>query len=132
MGRLCFATVSLLSVISVLASAQEPPSIPIETAQTYFAEARSLCQADHGQLWGISLCGPIMLVDPRSRSIVASEADAKGMLKAQGGVFIGFLPADQTMANTAVEWAGVHWTQMLWPLPDDEHQRECGQQQYQR
>jgi hypothetical protein len=66
----------------------------------------------------------MMLVDPMSRSIVASEADAKGMLKAQSGVFIGLLPADQTMANTAVELAGVHWTQMLWPLPDDEHQRE--------
>ena len=124
MGYMRLAAIPLLFAISFVASAQTPPPIPIETAQTYFAEARSLCQADHGQLWGISLCGPIMFVDPKSRSIVASEADAKGVLKTEGGVFIGSLPADQTIANTAVEWSGVHWTQMLWPLPGDERQRE--------
>lgn len=86
-------------------------------------EAQSLCQADHGHLWGISLCGPIMFVDPRSRSIIASDPDAEGALKAEGGIFVGSLPADQTIANTAVEWSGVRWTQMVWPLPGDERQR---------
>jgi len=28
------------------------------------------------ELWGVSLCGPIMFVDPQSRSIVASVAPA--------------------------------------------------------
>lgn len=124
MGYLRLATVRLLLASSVIASAQTPQPIPIEKAQTYFAEARSLCQADHGQLWGTSLCGPIMFVDPKGRSIVASDADARGVLKAEGGVFVGSLPADQTMANTAVEWSGVHWTQMVWPLPEDQRQRE--------
>ena len=58
------ATVLLLSTIPFVALAQSPQQIPIETAQSYFAEAQSLCQADHGQLWGVSLCGPIMFVDP--------------------------------------------------------------------
>jgi hypothetical protein len=118
------ATALLLSIIPRTASAQTPQPIPIETAQTYFSEAQSLCQADHGELWGISLCGPIMFVDPQGRSIVASQADAKGLLKAKGRVFVGVLPADRNIANTAVEWSGVHWTQMLWPLPDDVRQRE--------
>jgi hypothetical protein len=104
-------------MIPSIASTQAPQPIPIETAQTYFAEAQVLCQADHGQLWGVSLCGPIMFADPRTRFIVASQADTKGALKADGGVFIGSLPADQTIANTAVEWSGLQWTQMLWPLP---------------
>jgi hypothetical protein len=124
MGCLRFPAVSLLFMIPAIASTQTPQPIPIETAQTYLAEAQALCQADHGQLWGLSLCGPIMFVDPRTRFIVASQADTKGALKADGGVFIGSLPADQTIANTAVEWSGVHWTQMLWPLPGDERQRE--------
>lgn len=96
----------LLSIIPLTASAQTPQPIPLETAQTYFSEAQSLCQADHGQPWGISLCGPIMFVDPQSRSIVASQPDAKGLLKAEGGVFVGRLPTDQNIANTAVEWSG--------------------------
>jgi hypothetical protein len=114
----------LLSIIPLTASAQTPQPIPHETAQTYFSEAQSICQADHGQLWGVSLCGPIMFVDPQSRSVVASQSDAKGLLKAEDGVFVGRLPTDQNIANTAVEWSGVHWTQMLWPLPDDVRQRE--------
>ncbi|MGA7930171.1 MAG: hypothetical protein WCA20_29780 [Candidatus Sulfotelmatobacter sp.] len=114
----------LLSTIPLAASAQTPQPIPIETAQTYFSEAQSLCQADHGHLWGVSLCGPIMFVDPQSRSIVASQADAKGLLKAEAGVFVGLLPTDQNIANTAVEWSGVYWTQMLWPLPGEVRQRE--------
>jgi hypothetical protein len=124
MGCLRFAAAPLLLMIPVIASTQIPEPIPIETAQNYFAEAQILCQADHGQLWGISLCGPMMFVDPKSRFIVATQADTKGILKADGGVFIGSLPADQTIANTAIEWSGVHWTQMLWPLPDDKQQRE--------
>ena len=58
-----------------------------------------------------------MFVDPQSRNIVASQADAQGRLKAEGGVFVGLLPTDQNIANTAVEWAGVYWTQMLWHSP---------------
>ena len=114
----------LLSTMPLAASAQTPQPIPIETAQTYFSEAQSLCQADHGQLWGVSLCGPIMFVAPQNRSIVASQADAKGLLKAESGVFVGLLPTDQNIANTAVEWADVYWTQMLWPLPSEVRQRE--------
>ena len=123
----CVARALLLSTILLAASAasaQTPPRIPIETAKMYFSEAQLLCQADHGQLWGVSLFGPIMFVDPQSRNIVASQADAQGRLKAEGGVFVGLLPTDQNIANTAVEWAGVYWTQMLWPLPSDVRQRD--------
>src|SRR5260370_25799005 len=98
MGRLngmeCFrvATGLLLSTIPISAWAQTSQPIPVEAAQTYFSEAQSLCQADHGQLWGRSLCGPMMFVAPQSRSIVANQADAKGLLKAENGVFVGVLP----------------------------------------
>jgi hypothetical protein len=118
------AALSFLATISPLATAQTPQAISIETAQRYFAEAQSLCQADHGQLWGVSLCAPIILVDPQSRSLVASQADAQGRLKDAGGVFIGVLPADQNFANTVVEWAGVYWTQVVLPLPKDVRQRD--------
>jgi hypothetical protein len=42
------ATALFLFTIPLSASAQAPQPIPIETAQTYFSEAQSLCQADHG------------------------------------------------------------------------------------
>lgn len=112
-------------LMRVYASAQasETP-IAQSQAQRYFQEAQTLCSRDNGQLWGVSLCGPIMFVDPQSRYIVANKADANGVLKAQGNVFAGYLPKDQNVANTATEWSGVHWTQILWPLPDDPRQRD--------
>jgi len=119
-----FTAVTLFPALLILASAQTSQPIPVDTARKYFAEAQSLCTTDHGRLWGISLCGPIMFVDPASRYMVANQADAKGLLKADAGVFVGVLPDDQNIANTAVEWSGVLWTQMLWPLPADERERE--------
>ena len=34
------------------------------------------------------------------------------------------MSTDQNIANTAVEWSGVQWTQMLWPLPGEVRQRK--------
>jgi hypothetical protein len=104
--------------------AQTSQPTPIETARTYFAEAQSFCQADHGQLWGISLCAPIMFVEPHTRSIVANQPDANGQLQPTGEVFVGILPKDQNIANTAVQWSGTYWTQIMWPLPHEVRQRD--------
>ena len=117
------AVVSVLLCIPIVAHAQALQPISIDSAMRDFAQAHALCTADNAKLWGVSLCGPIMFVDAPSRAIVASEGDAKGVLRASDGAFVGVLPADQNIANTAVEWSGVKWTQMLWPIPDDERLR---------
>ena len=123
MKFLSVAVAPLLLSLPPLARAQTLPPIPIDSARHAFAEAHALCSADGGRLWGVSLCGPIMFVDAPSRSIVASEGDANGVLAAKEGAFVGVLPANQNVANTAVEWSGVRWTQMLWPIPSDERLR---------
>ena len=113
----------LLSAAPLVAYTQSSQPIPTEAARGYFEEAQSLCQADQGRLWGISLCGPMMFADPKSHFIVTNQADGNGTLKVEDGVFIGSLPANWNVANTAVEWSGVRWTQMVWPLPIEEPQR---------
>ena len=30
-----------------------------------FEQARSLCEADGGRAWGVSLCGPMLTLTPR-------------------------------------------------------------------
>ena len=98
-------------------------AIPVAQARTWFAEARALCAADDGRTWGVSLCGPMMLVDPKTRAVVASQADARGRLREQGGVFVGALDTRDNAANTSVVWSGVRWIQVLWPLPEDPARR---------
>ena len=114
---------SMVFVLAPAASAQSPQPVPIDSARRAFAQAHALCSADAGATWGVSLCGPIMFVDAQTRAIVASQRDAKGVLKPGGGAFVGVLPADQNVANTAFDWSGVRWTQMLWPIPADERLR---------
>jgi hypothetical protein len=64
-----------------------------------------------------------MLVDPGDRAVVANVADGDGLLQARDGVYVGTLPADRNIANTAMAWSGTRWTQLMWPLPDDPGRR---------
>ncbi|HEY1254250.1 MAG TPA: hypothetical protein VGF01_05680 [Terracidiphilus sp.] len=115
---------SLFGVLTSTASAQTSQTIPAETARAYFAEAQALCQADHGKLWGISLCGPMIFAEPKSHFSVANQTDANGFLKPLDGVFSGILPVGINITNSPFEWSGVLWTMMVWPLPAEAGQRK--------
>ena len=110
--------------VAIPFAAQTTQPIPFDAAQKDFAEAKALCEADAGKLWGVSLCGPILFVDPDSRTLVANQLDALGALTAQGGVYVGTLPKSENFANTATDWSGTHWTEMMWPLPDERSRRD--------
>jgi hypothetical protein len=114
----------LLVAWPIAASCQDAPPLAPDTANAVFARADVLCKREAGRLWGHSLCGPILLVDPRTRQVIASRADAEGRLHPDGNTFAGTLPADQNASFTAFEWAGVRWTQLLWPLPGDAAQQD--------
>ncbi|MBC6980576.1 hypothetical protein H8B08_02315 [Caulobacter sp. 17J80-11] len=65
----------------------------------------------------------MMLVDPKTRAIVASQAGTGSALRPAAGLFLGTLPPEIGAANTAVEFDGVTWTMVLQPLPQDEQAR---------
>ncbi|MDB5433696.1 MAG: hypothetical protein JWP35_4812 [Caulobacter sp.] len=112
-------------VLAALVAFAAPPALARDAASTAFSwanadalfeDARVICTRDNGRLWGHTLCGPMMLVEPESRAVIANQADGEGVLKADGGAFTGVLPLVVNLANTPTEWAGVRWTQILWPL----------------
>jgi hypothetical protein len=99
-------------------SRQDAPvtrSIDPGLAEQYLQEYAAACARDNGVLWGLSLLGPTILVDPDSRDAAANQADKEGRLAQHGALFIGRIPADVGVANTATRWAGVRWTMILWP-----------------
>ena len=110
-----------LSGACLPATAQQ--SIDEGLASQYFQQAESICAKDNSTLWGIRLCGPMLLVDPSTRSIVANKTDGEGILTKKGNVFVGKLPDKINIANTAMTWAGVKWTMIMWPLPSNERAR---------
>lgn len=70
-----------LGVVAVLtpAAARGQPVDPpaAEGAKSAFEEARAACEADGGELWGVSLCGPILLADTLSGRIFGNEPAAR-------------------------------------------------------
>ena len=61
----------------------------------------------------------MLFADPATRMIAANQRDAESLLRPQNGVFVGKLPDELNIADTAMNWAGVHWTMVRWPLPAD-------------
>ena len=113
----------VVALSAAWAAAQGSP-LNADTAGRYFAEARALCVRDGGRLWERSLCGPMMFADPTTRAVVASEPDREGVLRRNGDVYVGTLPPDVNVANTAFEWAGVSWMLVMSSsLPADSNGR---------
>lgn len=112
----------ILAGSSMGARAQEP-AIDAAVARQYFAEARAASQKDNGAMWKVPLCGPLLFVDRQTRAAVANQADQEGKLKSSDGVFVGTVPVELGVANTATKWAGVEWTMVMWPLPQYKSRR---------
>lgn len=82
---------------------------PLSTAA--FDELDRMCARDNGAIWGRSLCGPILFVEPATREYVSRNAN--------GEIERGTLSASTAIANTAIEWKGGRWTMIMWPLPEN-------------
>jgi hypothetical protein len=116
------ALISALLASAIIGAAQNS-SIDLALAQRYFQEADTLCTRDHEQLWGVSLCGPMLFIDPDTREVVATQADSEGRLAKKGEIYVGLWPEGRPTANTATDWAGVKWTTIQWPLPVNKYAR---------
>ena len=108
----------------VTGAAAQTAGIDPKLAAQYFRQLKQTSDRDGGKMWGQALYGPILFVDPRTGNVVANQADLEHRLTAQDEVFTGKLPNDINPANTAFDWAGVHWTMVMWPVSDFRQPRE--------
>ena len=93
---LCFV---LLAGLTQSAFAQ----VDQQRAEQYFKEAATLCSRDGGRLWGISLCGPMVFADARTRTIATNQPRPT----AEQPRTLGFV-------NAPVEWGGSRWAAYVW------------------
>lgn len=119
--------VALSAILAMTAPvlAQGRSAGPMDNAEAkfYFAEALALSEADNALTWGVTLYGPILLADPRTRQVVANQPDPEGALIFQDGAYVGVLPDNVGIANTAITWSGLQWTMLVWPLPETKYER---------
>jgi hypothetical protein len=95
----------------------------LQEAKTAFLELSEILRPEGGKLWNFSLVGPVILVNRETRSVIANEPDDNGLLSPYADVFIGTLPEEIIIANTAVEWNGKRWTMVALPLPENKTDR---------
>ena len=95
-----FNTLPLLLLLGVatVADAQVEPQV----AQRWFEEATKLCERDAGRLWGVSLCGPMVIGDPSTGTRATSQPEPEGPLPRFPGI-----------ADGPVSWGGLRW--FAWP-----------------
>ena len=112
-------------LLSGRAAAQSPPAPAIDTAQArrHFAQASALTSRDAGRLWGRSLGGPLLFVDPGTRGVLADSADFEARLLPLGGLFTATLPPSESAANTSFKWGGRTWAMVVWPPAEDSVER---------
>ncbi len=82
-------------------------------AAAYFREAAVLCEREGGRLWGVSLCGPMVIADAATKTYATNQPvpDAK-------------LPPAIGYANAAMTWGDARWSTLAWPtIPAVEHSR---------
>src|SRR5690606_28551292 len=73
-------------------------------------EVAVLCERDAGRLWGISLCGPMVIFDAATGTRATSQPEPEGPP-----------PRFPGLADGPVSWGGVRWFAFpLWMLPDDD------------
>lgn len=95
----CFGLISLSLRLVNPAAAQ----VDQQRAEAYFKEAATICQRDAGRLWGVSLCGPMVFADARTRTLATNQPRPT---EEQPRV-LGF-------GNAPIEWGGSRWAAYMW------------------
>ena len=94
------------AVLLYVATALAPPAVAQvdqQRAQEYFKEVQALCERDGGRLWGVSLCGPMVIADMRTQTFATSQPAPEGAR-----------PRLLGLVNAPVQWGGATWGAYIW------------------
>jgi len=116
---------TLLALVALCLGGTLAPAQQIDTARALSAlrDARNACEADRGDLWRRSLCGPIALVDRQTRLVIANDTIPGRRFVRMNDAFVTTLRDNQYVANTSFPWGGRNWTMVALPLPQDRYAR---------
>lgn len=109
----------LVTLFSYRIAAQKNFSFT-DTVANYFESVKKHTKL-HKKLWNKDLYGPIMIVNPQTREIIANTHDLTGILQKSAKIYRGVLPAEINVANTSLKWSGKNWAMVMLPLPKDDH-----------
>jgi hypothetical protein len=105
MGRHIITSAWYFGLISISLCLVNPAAAQVDQqrAEAYFKEAATICQRDSGRLWGVSLCGPMVFADARTRTLATNQPRPAGEQ-----------PRTLGFANAPIEWGGSRWAAYVW------------------
>ena len=74
-----------------------------QRAMEYFKEVQALCARDSGRLWGVSICGPMVIFDIQTKTIATSKPEPAGTRPRLLGI-----------VNAPIQWGGETWGSYIW------------------
>jgi hypothetical protein len=89
----------VLTCIVTVANAQ----VDQQRANEYFKEAQALCERDNGRLWGVPICGPMVIFDMQTKTIATSKTEP-GETR----------PRLLGLVNAPIQWGGETWGSYIW------------------
>lgn len=111
-----------LMSLCLQAYSMKHPQMPVDSIRWLFSRTEE-ATAHYYSLWNLDIYGPIILVDSDSREVYANMPDSEGFLRREDGIFRGVLPEMIPLANTDIEWGGLHWAMVRLPLPPGRYDR---------
>jgi hypothetical protein len=74
-----------------------------QRAQEFFKGVQAVCEREGKRLWGMSMCGPMVIADLRTQTIATSQPAPEGPR-----------PRLLGLGNAPIEWGGVTWAAYMW------------------
>jgi hypothetical protein len=118
--RDCFLVLFLFLSKSFLLIAQNNPVEKPESYKKIFEEIKH-ASTKAASLWPENIYAPLLFVNPETRTVIANEPGQD--LKYQKGVYVGQLPKNINIANTAIKWNDKMWAMTMLPLPKSKFDR---------
>jgi hypothetical protein len=76
--KLTYRLNPLIFLMMLAATTAASGQVQPESVQRYFEEAKTLCERDAGRLWGVPLCGPLVIFDPRTGTRATNQPEPEG------------------------------------------------------
>jgi hypothetical protein len=107
---------SLLLSVALNVSAQNHTNKTIEDSVSSYFHEIEIATKENIDLWDTNIYGPIILVDPITRTAFSNYPDSPGVLRPSGDIYKGKLPNEVVIANATTTWQDIHWAMIVLPF----------------
>ena len=93
------------AILAYVVLGYPPPTVAQvdqQRAQEFFKDVQAVCEREGKRLWGMSMCGPMVIHDQRTQTIATSQPAPEGPRPRLLGL------------NAPIQWAGVTWAAYMW------------------